>query len=137
MLRFMYYGTYTDPGNAPTDLPPILLDVKVFKIADMYLVETLKDVALKKFRKHCSKDWATTDFAAAIQEIYSTNLDDDSMKTIAVNIAREHIKDYSDNEEAYKDIRLALQEIPKFAAHVLLEVVNKGSASSSLKGHNK
>lgn len=118
----MYYCTYTDPGNAPTDLPPILLDVKVFTIADKYMIETLKGVARKKFQEHCTGEWATSEFATAVEEIYATCLDDETMKDIVISTAKAHIKEYLDGADDHIDIRTAMKEIPAFSADILAKL---------------
>ena len=122
MLHYMYHGSYTDPGNAPDDIPPILLDIRMFIIADKYFVKPLKSVSRVKFTQHCAEEWKSADFALAVREIYATELNDESVKDIALKTIREHTGDFFADRDTYEEINRATRDVPAFGADVLAKL---------------
>jgi hypothetical protein len=122
MLHYMYHGSYVDPGNAPQDIAPILLDVRMFIIADKYFIKPLKSVTRAKFAQHCADEWKSADFALAIREIYATELSDTSVKDIAIKTIREHTGEFFTDRDTYEGIHKAMRDIPAFGADVLGEL---------------
>ena len=131
MLHYLYHGTYGDAGNATTDLPSILLDVKVFVIADKYFVEPLKAVACRKFGEHCKDEWKTADFAQAVQELYESGVEDKSLKDVALAAVRIHAKDLLTKNGEFPDIHKAMRETPAFGADVLTDLTAASNAFST------
>jgi hypothetical protein len=78
MLSFLYKHEYDDapqsqtyPNLAP-ELEPMVLNARVWTIADKYFIVELERAAMFKFAKRVEKDWATPAFAHAITEVYTT-----------------------------------------------------------------
>ena len=119
MLHYMYHGTYVEPGNAPTDLHPVMLDVKMFTIADKYLIKPLKDVASNKFAAHSIDSWKMPEFARAVKELYESGVKDCTLKAVAIATVKEHAKELLSKKDDYPDVHKALRETPEFGADVL------------------
>lgn len=127
----MYHGTYVDPGNAPTDMPPILLDVRMFIIADKYFVESLKRLACLKFSARCEgDDWRSPDFATAVTELYESGVEDDSVRRVVVATIRDQATDLLMKAAEYPDIHKVMRETPAFGADVVVALTSVLSAVS-------
>jgi hypothetical protein len=118
----MYHGTYGDAGIAITDLPSIILDVKMFVLADKYFIEPFKAVACAKFAEHCESKWKTGDFARAVQELYESGVEDRGLKDVAVTCVRAHAKEMLVKKDDYPDISRAMRETPDFGADGITEL---------------
>ena len=66
-------------------MPPIVLDVKMYAIADKTLVEPLKTLAAKKIEERAKVEWNTPAFADAVSEVYDCTPEDDTLRSIVVS----------------------------------------------------
>jgi hypothetical protein len=59
----------------PAKEPNLVLHTKVYALADKYLIDGLKAVALEKFREDVKTSWSTEEFLKAIEVAYTSTLD--------------------------------------------------------------
>lgn len=125
MLRYMYHFDYdddmhslivTDPEELE-EMPPVLLNVSVVMIADKYLIEPLKTLAMEKLRDRLIADWGTEAFARAIAVLWS----DESGSSSSINALKTLICQtvFSHNvalfsESKYTPFQETAQITPKF-----------------------
>ena len=131
LLYYLYHGTYCDPGNSPTDLPSIVLDARMFAIADKYFVKSLKTLIVEKFINHCRDQWNTPSFAQAVAEVYETAPEDSSLKEVVVTAVQYHVDELLTNMHDYTDFHKALREVPGFGADVLVALAGAKSGVTS------
>ncbi|KAK5115672.1 hypothetical protein LTR62_000761 [Meristemomyces frigidus] len=60
VLSFLYTRNYGDHGKSETDQSPILLDVRVFILVDVYLINSLSTKAAGNFKKRAEAGWTHT-----------------------------------------------------------------------------
>ncbi|CAK4000001.1 Hypothetical predicted protein [Lecanosticta acicola] len=93
MIHYFYNFDYGDYGNGQQDVPGIVLDIRVFLIADKYFITPLAELAVQKFEKRCKDEWSTPEFAEAASKIYEARLaPDGAMKRIIVATVKGHAK---------------------------------------------
>lgn len=123
MLRFMYTGTYS--VGDPSDEPRPSFSVRVFAIAEKYLVTQLKTYALRDFKTTASKAWRVDDFADAIALAYTSTTDSDGgLRDIITQIVTKHAaKLYKDHlkptgDRAYDRFLVVSATFPQITTRV-------------------
>lgn len=87
MLYYLYNFDYGDHGNSQEDAAPIVLDVRMFAIADKFAITPLKKLAAKKFAVRADAEWNTAGFAEAIAEVYDIiPAHEDTLERIVVRV---------------------------------------------------
>lgn len=94
MLRFMYTADYDDEHTSEDPcFTPMLLDVQMHTIADKYNIPALANLATRKFATRALTAWNTTDFAYAIEEMFTTAPESQkSMRDCAIYTTIQHAK---------------------------------------------
>jgi hypothetical protein len=90
MLHYFYHFDYDDENRG--DTPAILLNLKIFMLADKYMVEPLKTLAKDKFTRRAQMDWDKDFFAQAITVVYDmeNKRDAQGLKDVILQIVAEH-----------------------------------------------
>ncbi len=125
MLQFLYKGVYNGlmPGLAKPD-EHLMLDVKVYAIADKFGISELKDCAKGKFESHATDAWNSECFSQVVRAVYEmTNETDEDLRSIAIKIAGANASDLMDRGE-FKEL---LKGNNEFAVAVLEQVVQRGT----------
>ncbi|KAK5707670.1 hypothetical protein LTR97_000208 [Elasticomyces elasticus] len=115
MLHFLYFATYSDDyhwidagpdyddENVSEDvaelsegegvieqLPPMLINVHVYVLADKYDIPHLGKIAARKFEERASNNPFSEDFAKAAVMVYTAAVDRDrELRTIVVSVAND------------------------------------------------
>lgn len=67
-------------------------DVRVYALADYFIVEGLKDYALQRFRSKIRQLWVSEKFVDCIRDIYDSTIDPNcKMRQAVVEIVRNNI----------------------------------------------
>lgn len=123
MIEFMYGFDYGSGGSEHNRVSPMLFNITVYQVGDIYGVPKLKDRAKEKFEDIISTCWRMDDFPATITEVYSsTPAKDRGLRDPLVRTSLEYIDDLKKNE----DFVQALQETPGFAG----DLIQHGTDSS-------
>lgn len=87
MLGFLCTHHLSIPSSIKED-SKLSFCVIVYRIADKYLLPTLKEACSREFELRASNTWDTKEFSAALAEIYSASSNKlDTLRVIALNIA--------------------------------------------------
>jgi hypothetical protein len=81
----------------------MLKDPRVYALADMFLLEELKTLALTKMKHRLKTNWQCNIFPVCVEEIYSITKSSCSMRLTVAQIAAEHGKDLK-KEKAFLDL---------------------------------
>ncbi|KAK2763722.1 hypothetical protein FQN54_009338 [Arachnomyces sp. PD_36] len=95
VFEYIYTGNYTE------DPSPILeeedndftKDLRVYVLADMFLMEKLKEYAFQRFKAKIQQLWMSDMFIDCIKEVYNTCKNGDRIRGAVVEIAIKHICD--------------------------------------------
>ncbi|KAK3684450.1 hypothetical protein LTR37_020258 [Vermiconidia calcicola] len=109
MLRYLYTGNYGDAGNNASDIPSIVLDVRMYIVADKYFIKSLESAAAIKFSERCSKEWSSPAFAQAVAEVYGSDLESEALKAPAVEAIKVNADDLLNQPTRYEDFRKVLR----------------------------
>jgi hypothetical protein len=103
MLYYMYHFDYFDEGR---DTPPLLLDLKLFMLADKFFVEPLKAMARQKLFLRCKEDWHTEFFTDAIQLAYCPDETYPAeIKKIILDVVDDHAGDlFAEGNESFRKV---------------------------------
>lgn len=74
MLHYLYhfdYEEYSEPRQ-PNNAAAMMFSIRVYNIANKYLINPLKQIATKNFRRHALAEWQTAAFPEAVAEVYKT-----------------------------------------------------------------
>ncbi|PLB47857.1 hypothetical protein P170DRAFT_465392 [Aspergillus steynii IBT 23096] len=113
MIHFMYGFEYDSSGSQHGRISPMLFNIRVYQIADKYVVPQLKQLAKEKFEIVLKACWQMDDFPTAIAEGYGcTPKEDRGLRDPLVKISHEHITQLL----AKDDFQTALEETTGFAA---------------------
>lgn len=78
--------------------PEVLRHPRVYALADLFRIEELKKLSVRKFEEQIGKQnlWSSEAFADCIREVYTTTPDQDLlMRNVVVQVVVAHIKDLS------------------------------------------
>lgn len=96
MLRFLYTSDY--PANADSS-QPLLVNAKVYALADKYQITALKDLAKDKFEAALSSGWDIIGFPEVIGMVYTTTLASDrALRDCLAPFLVKHKEDLRENE---------------------------------------
>ncbi|KAI8626743.1 BTB/POZ domain-containing protein [Xylariaceae sp. FL1651] len=97
VFEFMYTGEYSEdphPGLSALDDDILTKHVRVYALADMFLMENLQKHALKKFESTIREQWVHEEFPNCVREIYeSTPENNRGLRDIVLNTTREHLSE--------------------------------------------
>lgn len=108
MIRYCYLFKYPEREDDPS---PMLRDIRIYIIADKYLVQPLKELAVQSFQKRAESGWASQDFADAAGKVYEIpyKLSRDLHK-IVINMVMRHLElvvDIGANGKAFQQVMSA------------------------------
>ncbi|KAF1970798.1 hypothetical protein BU23DRAFT_472847, partial [Bimuria novae-zelandiae CBS 107.79] len=92
VIEFLYTGDYSDDVDILDD-SDLLKDIRVYALAEMFLIDDLKTLALSKFQVRLPKLWMTRmppAFPEWVQEIYTTTPDNGLLRPEVVRFVRNH-----------------------------------------------
>lgn len=128
MLQYFYSLDYNFPIPSLTEpdhdvdgayhaTPSILvLHARIYAVAEQYMVDGLKALALEKFAGAAENRWSTHDFLEAAREAYALTPDSDrGLRNIVVKVFQTHQRALLDKEEAVQ----LLIDVPLLAVHLL------------------
>ena len=119
MLYYLYNWDYHDQGNDQQQVSPIVLDVRVFAIADKFFVEPLKQLSADKFAKRAEAEWTMPNFAMAIAEVYDIIPEhEDTLEQMVVRVVKDHAGDLFDETKRYGHFTKVIRERAELAADV-------------------
>ena len=138
MIDFLYRLDYDDnrldtedqpPTSGPhNSIPPpfmfnsvsLLINAKIYIIADKYNIHSLKEWAVTKYKEVLLATWNSTSFVESARLIYENTLDDDRMlREVIIQKASENVKALFDRGEFVE----LLRSHGDFAMEVLIDVV--------------
>jgi speckle-type POZ protein len=91
MLEFMYTFDYDSSGRAENSSSPMIFNVKVYHIADKYMVPALKSLAQRKFQETIGTCWDMDDFPDAIAQVYGLHdTSDQGLHKMVIDVVRKH-----------------------------------------------
>ena len=115
----MYNFDYGDHGNSPEHVPAIVLNVRMFALADKYFIEPLKTLSAGKFEARAASEWQTLAFASAIAEVYSIIPDHEPrLKRIVLHEVNKHKSELLNQSHDFKEFRKVMRDNAAFAADV-------------------
>lgn len=114
MIHFMYEGEYDSSKGRDGPTSPMILNVRVYRVADKYGVRALKELSKEKFEYSTSTCWDMDDFPHVITDVYETSECKDLRDTVAI-ISQQHIKALLKKNNFYR----VLEETSGFAADLV------------------
>lgn len=131
MIYYLYHFDHTDSGTKSA----LVLDVRVFAIADKYLLEPLKQLAARKFEAHCKAEWQTAAFAEAAAEAYATApVHDNTLKRTVVATVKAHAVELRSAKPEYEAFRKVISEIAELGADLVFDGAMGESSSTGAAG---
>lgn len=130
MIYYLYHKGYDSAAILPSEGEEgkATLHVRVFALAQKYLIMPLETLALDKAAT-ALQDWENIDFAYAAYEIFKGTQDTETgrvlRKKVCVIITTNAAALFSDNER-YKDIQEILAQIPK-AVNAMITALARGN----------
>jgi len=126
MLRHFYTFDYSDNSSGDGDDPPKATDnnvstplfhVRVYAVAEKYLLEHLRTHAASKFAAAAKYTWATPGFADAVAEAYATIHDHDAqLRIVMMEAVIAHAVPLFDSAGKYEHFYEMAHQVPAFAA---------------------
>lgn len=133
LIHYCYNFDYPDHINGQAGVSPLVLDIRVFAIADKYFVEPLKQLAIKKFETRVKTEWDTAAFADAAGEVYqSTAQGPNPLKSIVVSTVKEHSTGLLDESKQDSQFLKILSTTTAFGADVSIALAKPSDTSTKL-----
>jgi len=102
MLSYFYTHDYRGPNLEKCD-GGMLLDARVYAIADKYLIPDLRALAATRFEEGAQSQWSTPNFADAIDELYTERfVDNRKLREVVVEAVRNHATELFGGNQAYE-----------------------------------
>ncbi|KAF2967244.1 hypothetical protein GQX73_g6308 [Xylaria multiplex] len=90
-FEYMYTGAYADEPTQVFDTPDddeLVKHIRVYVIAEFFMLDDLKRLALQKFKLKLQNLWVSELFVACIREIYaSTTESEEGLRSAVVSVA--------------------------------------------------
>jgi BTB/POZ domain len=125
MLQYFYLLDYdlsqpieSDNIDGTHPAPPLILvlHAQIYTVAEKYMVDGLKALAMEKFTQATANHWDANDFLEAAREAYTSTIDSDKgLRDIIVKVFYTHQRSLLDKEEAVQ----LLIDVPLLAVHLL------------------
>lgn len=126
-IHYLYNFDYGDFGNSQGDVPALVLDVRMFIIADKYNVAPLLELAVTKFKERCEQEWMKPEFGEAALELYSIGLDHNtSLRDVIVGTINKHASEVLDPDRKSEFSKLhEVMEQTELGAHVAARLASR------------
>ncbi|KAI9695910.1 MAG: hypothetical protein M1836_006027 [Candelina mexicana] len=120
----------SDENDESDKLTPLVLNARVYTIAEKYDIWALKKLAQHKFEERVTGNgWNDEGFSLAIREVFEWTTDKDKgLRRVLVRVAAENVTVLCDRGE-FKSV---LDDIPDFTRRLLDEVVKRKSLVKDL-----
>ncbi|KAA8893036.1 BTB/POZ protein [Sphaerosporella brunnea] len=123
-LKYCYTGDYPEvstlDGESGDDPSP-LRHTRVYALADMLDVPSLKTVATAKLKRKLDTDIVSADFHETVRDAYSSTYPGDKeLRNVLVHATRKHLGDLVHHEE----FRKLLLELAEFSGQLVIESAN-------------
>lgn len=127
MLQYLYTTNYEDGSGHGKD--PLLFNVQVHTVADKYDVTALASLACFKFFRQAGRDWRTTEFAEAVEEIYDGSTDSkQALKEEVIKVCVDNATELfakQDADQAPLKLRDVANSVPCFSADLAAALAEK------------
>lgn len=137
MLYYMYHFDYRDDKDNGPD--PLLLHIRLFMLADKYIIEPLQTLATEKFNVRAHADWTTPSFALALTEIFSPCFlasDAALFQHIVLETVKQHAKPLF-NDPAHTAFRTAALQSPEFLMAYATDLTQQMGPKTTLPPHEQ
>lgn len=125
LIHFAYTGTYWDRGgNEPSAQPRLIVNAKVYALAEEYQCPTLKQYAIAQFKDATADHDDVLDVEAMIRLVYTTTPADD--QGLREQLIRTVMRDYR-WWRAREGFQQALETMPRFCQSVLSRLEHKAT----------
>ncbi|KAI0994485.1 hypothetical protein K3495_g13697 [Podosphaera aphanis] len=107
VFEYLYTGHYSDELSTTelTDDPKLLKDVRVYGLADMFLIEKLKTLSEAKFEEKIQSCKLDDSYFACVREVYEKTHEQNSrMRGMVVHAALCRIESYKTMPEYKQDL---------------------------------
>ncbi|KAK4549102.1 hypothetical protein LTR36_007558 [Oleoguttula mirabilis] len=123
MLYYFYHADYSNDRIKPSATSAALLHVMVYMIADKYILEDLRAVAVKKLSGELGTSWKTKDFSYAIAHVYAFTPSSDEgemheLREVVVAATRKHATELFASGKDYAEFKKMAWSTSEFAADV-------------------
>lgn len=122
----MYDGDYSDtvPENQSL-VSPISFNVHMFSIADKYDMPALSRIAAAKFQTRANAEWASTQFADAIADVYACAGADHYcvMRDIVLSVSIAHAQELLKGSSGIR-FRETAKAVPDFGGELAIALVD-------------
>ncbi|KAI9761903.1 MAG: hypothetical protein M1840_001519 [Geoglossum simile] len=120
MISYLYTLDYEDEECAPVQenqeqAPPALFSsVRVYAIADKYIISSLKELAKERFSKWAASNWSHPDFPIVVREVcQSTPSSDRGLRDVVSKLLGKHTAlldndDFSDATDLFGEFGLGV-----------------------------
>lgn len=127
LVYYFYHLDYVDfATSGGWDLDIVLVDVKMFIIADKYFIDSLKDVAARNYEEHANAGWNTQAFFDSVKDIYNhfgnDSIKTNPLKTAIMDVVKVHSDDLFVHNGGYSCLLALLDNYHSFCKDVALAV---------------
>ncbi|KAI0449638.1 BTB/POZ domain-containing protein [Xylaria acuta] len=107
VFEYMYTGNYAEECTQALDTKDdeeLVKDVRVYLTAEFFMLDDLKQLALRKFKSNLEKLWVSELLSGCIREVYESTCESDyGLRNAIVEIAHDHHVDLW-GKKAFRDL---------------------------------
>ncbi|KAF2482715.1 hypothetical protein BDY17DRAFT_165012 [Neohortaea acidophila] len=125
MMHYFYHCDYHTPDHGSSSTGPLVLEVRIYALADKYFIKALRSLAYSKFKSRLRREWSTPALAGALREVYLTGKAQQAK--FLRNIERvlvQHLELVYQNEQ-HHDLYLVLRDNGHAALRVAMILANE------------
>jgi hypothetical protein len=125
LVQFFYTLDYSDVVPVDTEMSPLQLHAKMFKLADEYDIPGLLPVAARKYFARCADSWEPSEFLTSIPDVYDAAPARVTMlRRVAYTAIRGVLPGLLNEEAVAERYRKILAENPEFATDLLQSYID-------------
>lgn len=122
MIHYLYHFGYKS-DLSETAPSPVIQDIRLFVVADKYLIPPLREKALRNIQGCFKVEWHTDTFPSAIREIYGlAPMHKDMLKPEVIQTVTRFRELFPDQDGQYGAFQKLLQDLPDFAAEAAMAI---------------
>lgn len=137
MMHYFYHSDYHAMDHVSNQTPQLVLDVRIYALADKYFIAPLRILAYSKFKLRLGRDLNKPAFARAVREVYLTGAAQQAKFLRHIERVLVQLPELVYDHEKHYDLNLALRDNGHAATRVAMALARELESSRSSRSSKR